>query len=390
MKAGENATYYFGKLSIITDYGYDSRGNLIQKRTTESNNKLGQQIVNYRYNISNQLIETINNKGQRTTYTYSPTGLRDTKTTDGNTIGYYYDRGNVIIETENGILKARNLRGHQLISREENNDKAYYLFNGHGDVATLIDKAGEIIANYEYDIYELEKLAEESIISNPYRYSGEYYDEETGLYYLIARYYDPELGRFISEDTYKGDILDPLTLNYYIYCNGNPIKYIDPSGNAGELTGKLYELGEIITAIGKIAGTGYKLSKEFTPVGIFGVIVSKPTYAGETETDLKNDKEFQKWINGGGTSDPNKGNNKKNKRDNKQDEKHSLKKFKNNKEANKMAKKFGYDGAEDLKEAFVGKDAISKFNMHYDTKTGEIILVLIQDTGIKLSTGLFK
>ncbi len=129
----ENTNYYFGKLSIITYYDYDNQGNLIQKETIERNNQLAPQVVTYKYNINNQLIETINNKSQRTIYTYSPTGLRNTKITEGKTIGYYYDRENVIIETENGKLKARNLRGNQLISREENSTIAYYLFNGHGD-----------------------------------------------------------------------------------------------------------------------------------------------------------------------------------------------------------------------------------------------------------------
>ncbi|KAB3524800.1 RHS repeat-associated core domain-containing protein, partial [Alkaliphilus serpentinus] len=70
--------------------------------------------------------------------------------------------------------------------------------------------------------------------TNVFRYSGEYFDKETGTIYLRARYYNPYIGRFISEDTYKGTINDPLSLNYYIYCAGNPINYIDPSGHKRE------------------------------------------------------------------------------------------------------------------------------------------------------------
>lgn len=61
-----------------------------------------------------------------------------------------------------------------------------------------------------------------------------YADEDqdgTGLYYLRNRYYDPGLGRFISPDIYRGDLSQPLSLNRYIYCENNPIKYVDPSGN---------------------------------------------------------------------------------------------------------------------------------------------------------------
>jgi len=58
------------------------------------------------------------------------------------------------------------------------------------------------------------------------------YDEETGLYYLKSRYYDPETARFLNEDTYKGNVGDPLSLNLYAYCHYNPLRYFDPLGHA--------------------------------------------------------------------------------------------------------------------------------------------------------------
>ena len=60
--------------------------------------------------------------------------------------------------------------------------------------------------------------------TNPYRYAGEYYDLETGFIYLRARYYDPTLGRFISEDP----ICDGI--NWYSYCAGDPVNFVDPWG----------------------------------------------------------------------------------------------------------------------------------------------------------------
>ena len=59
---------------------------------------------------------------------------------------------------------------------------------------------------------------------NPYRYCGEYFDNETGYVYLRARYYAPTLGRFISEDTAKDGY------NWYVYCGNDPVNYVDPSG----------------------------------------------------------------------------------------------------------------------------------------------------------------
>jgi hypothetical protein len=162
---------------------------------------------------------------------------------------------------------------------------------------------------------------------------------------------------------------------------------MDPSGNTGEFVGRLYDLGEILAVIEAMAKTGYSAAKQATPAGIATSIIFKPSKAGETEKDLKNDVEFQKFLSGGGTGDPNKGNKKKDKKDNKQSEKYSLKKIKNDKEANKIAKKLGYKGAEALKEDFVPRSG-AKFNIKYDSKTHEIVLESIKG-GIQVPTGLF-
>ncbi|TYQ14543.1 UNVERIFIED_CONTAM: RHS repeat-associated protein [Acetivibrio alkalicellulosi] len=74
------------------------------------------------------------------------------------------------------------------------------------------------------------------------KYAGYFYDGETGLYYLNARFYDPETARFIQEDTYRGSINDPLSLNLYAYGHNNPIKYYDPTGHWVELRENLEKL----------------------------------------------------------------------------------------------------------------------------------------------------
>lgn len=67
--------------------------------------------------------------------------------------------------------------------------------------------------------------------SNPFRYCGEYYDKEIDTIYLRARYYDPEMGRFITADSYTVNEKDPLSLNLYTYCHNDPVNRWDPSGH---------------------------------------------------------------------------------------------------------------------------------------------------------------
>ncbi len=113
------------------------------------------------------------------------------------------------------------------------------MYNGHGDVTALLSETGAIVGTYYYDVWGniLEKNESEQI-SNPYRYAGYQYDDETGLYYLNARYYDAKIARFLTEDTVTGDRNDPLSLNRYSYCYNNPIVYDDPTGNVAS---NLYE-----------------------------------------------------------------------------------------------------------------------------------------------------
>jgi RHS repeat-associated protein len=87
----------------------------------------------------------------------------------------------------------------------------YYSYNGHGDVVQMIDTSGNIVNRYQYDEWgNIDSQIEG--VSNPFKYIGEIYDAETGLYYLRARYYDPSVDRFLNEDTYEGDITNPLSL----------------------------------------------------------------------------------------------------------------------------------------------------------------------------------
>ena len=111
-----------------------------------------------------------------------------------------------------------------------------YVKNAKGDVLAILNGSGTVVANYSYDAWgncTVESQTGGMGDINPIRYRGYYYDGETGLYYLITRYYDPAIGHFISPDGFE--YLDPETIgaiNLYAYCRYNPVMNVDPTGES--------------------------------------------------------------------------------------------------------------------------------------------------------------
>jgi RHS repeat-associated protein len=89
---------------------------------------------------------------------------------------------------------------------------------------------------------------------NKYLYTGKELDYESGLYYYGARYYDPEIGRFIQADALTGRISDPMSLNRYVYTRNNPLAYIDPSGNEVVLLGTNESNAQTINELTIVSG----------------------------------------------------------------------------------------------------------------------------------------
>jgi len=131
-------------------------------------------------------------------------------------------------------VKVAYTRGDGLISRTENEESQYYVADGHGDIRFLTDEEGKITDTYTYTSYG-ELTEKTGNTDNPYLYTGEYYDENTGFYYLRARYMNPETGSFISLDTYQGNAYDPASLHKYNYAQNNPQMYNDSSGHMAKL-----------------------------------------------------------------------------------------------------------------------------------------------------------
>ena len=116
---------------------------------------------------------------------------------------------------------------------------------------------------------------------NPFRYRGYYYDEETDLYYLQTRYYDPETGRFISQDDVS--YLDPDSingLNLYAYCGNNPVNYLDPNGNAEWWQWLIFGIGVAVVAAAAIVLTTVTGGAAATFIGAVAIGAAKGALIG--------------------------------------------------------------------------------------------------------------
>ncbi|PKM41649.1 MAG: hypothetical protein CVV03_12020 [Firmicutes bacterium HGW-Firmicutes-8] len=124
-------------------------------------------------------------------------------------------------------------------TRPESQDPLYYLYDGLGSVTYMVKPDGNMRDHYRYDEYGKpapgnSKLSEDGRINlnNTFGYTGEMWDEESNLLYLRARYYEPETGRFLSRDSYEGELENPLSKHLYAYVR-NPVNHIDPTGHWG-------------------------------------------------------------------------------------------------------------------------------------------------------------
>lgn len=237
----KTSTYTYDKLNRLAtvkridgstaSYTYDLRGN--RKTLSDTQEASATKESSYSYDLDNKLIAaTID--GNKTTIDYLPDGLRSQKTTGTATTQYGYNgSGQVVSEKGSNGNASTYIRGDRvLVKKDQTASKDYYyLFNGHGDVVQMVDTSGTIVNSYGYD--EWGNIAkQQETVANSFKYAGEAYDSETGLYYLKARYYDPSQGRFLNEDSYEGQITNPLSLNIYGYVEGNPLRYVDPTGHA--------------------------------------------------------------------------------------------------------------------------------------------------------------
>jgi RHS repeat-associated protein len=246
-------------------YDYDPNGNQIERVK-------GAVDHDFLYDALDQLTEVQQNGTLIGRYLYDHNGLRIRKLAGGQVLRYVYDDASVLLQTDDaGNTLARYEYGpdrlHSLLHATEG--RQFYLFDGLRSVTDLTKPDGTVQVRYQWDAWGNERLTSGSSF-NLFGFTGHERDLETGLYYARARFYDPEVGRFLSEDPAAGDPLNPPSLHRYLYAYQNPTVFTDPSGEIALIDNLIG--GVVSVAIGygvaKLTGEEYEWSDAAVDFGV--------------------------------------------------------------------------------------------------------------------------
>lgn len=247
----QSGTFYLDK-----EYTYDTYGNQTQKKVykTEDGVNTLESTTDYTYDQANQLSTThqsFEDDGQDDITTgnlYNGNGQRIRLTWNGSLYQKYYYMGSALFFTTdaNNLRDSENILspgGSIVASRRQDSSDAnkYYFYHTdiRGSVTNIVgtkENAIYLAQGYNYDNFgKEEELKSESSFKNDVTFTGAVSDSMTGLYYMNARHYDPDTGRFLQQDTYKGSAAVPWTQHLYAYTGNNPVNMVDPTGHSATM-----------------------------------------------------------------------------------------------------------------------------------------------------------
>jgi RHS repeat-associated protein len=204
-------------------YTYDNNGD-----TTSRTDSGGS--TNYTWDFENRLTSiTLPGNPGTVSFKYDPLGRRIYKSSSSATSIYAYDGDNLIEETNSaGSVVARYAQTQYVdepLAMLRSGATSYFETDGSGSTTSLSNASGTLAQTYTFDSFGKTTNSSGSL-TNPFQYTSRELDGETNLYYFRARYFDPNVGRFISEDPLSWSV----GTNYYSYVQNSPLNLLDPSG----------------------------------------------------------------------------------------------------------------------------------------------------------------
>ncbi|MEJ6950752.1 RHS repeat-associated core domain-containing protein [Natronospora cellulosivora (SeqCode)] len=277
--------YYNGSNRLKSDgnygYVYDNAGNLIEKGnyyTIEGEEVIftakegsGVEYWQYEYNLQNRLSRVKKNRELIAEFSYDVNGMRimsreqEVELADFRTTYFVYGySGRVLMEESSAtasdtkytsyiyafaktFAKVDGILDSATVIAE---DVTFYHHDNLGSTRLMTDHEGNVTFDQDYmpfggDLPGVNQHEVQNDENEGYKYTGQREVVSIGLYYYGARYYDPGIARFITEDSWPGRLSDPQTQNTYIYTLNNPMKYIDPTGNVPEEVENILEIYEL-------------------------------------------------------------------------------------------------------------------------------------------------
>jgi RHS repeat-associated protein len=207
-------------------YAYDANGNQIQRSP-----KAGGAAIGFLYDSANAIVQR-STTGQSTTYRYDGLGRRIEKSVNGVVTRYVYDGGD-IIAVLNGANQVLATFAHgpgidDPLALRRSTGPAFYHQDGLGSIAATSDASGALAGAVSYDAFGRVLANTTPNAGAAYSFAGRELDTESSLFFNRARYYDPDLGRFLSEDPVP--FVEGGDINAYAYARNNPVNMYDPTG----------------------------------------------------------------------------------------------------------------------------------------------------------------
>ena len=228
-------------------YAYDPNGNTTQKT------KAGL-TTTFLYDIRDQLSEVQQGPNVLGRYGYDYDRRRILKLGDDGVRRYSYDQLSVVTEADlaNATVSKYDYGLDQLVSLDNTGEgRSFFHLDILGSTVSLTENVGSTRQSIFYDAWGNER-DRVGASANRFTFTGHEKDQETGLIYAKARFYDPEVGRFLSQDSLLGDVTNVPSLHRYSYAFSNPLKFVDPTGNLS--VEDLEELASTATRFGTIRG----------------------------------------------------------------------------------------------------------------------------------------